>query len=138
MNPTPYLFFNGNCREALTAYAEIFGGEIEMMLPFSDMPPGEMDVPDERKDWIMHGAVKFDGGLLMASDDVSASSSPMQGNSVHMALPTNEAGRAAFDALSEDGQVGMPYQKTFWTPGFGTLTDKFGVQWMVSTSETSS
>ena len=71
----------------------------------------------------------------MASDDASASSAQMQGNSIHMALPTNDAGKAAFDALAESGEVRMPYQKTFWTPGFGTLTDRFGVQWMVSTSD---
>lgn len=135
MTPIPYLFFNGNCREALTAYAEIFGGEIEMIMTYAEMPPGEMEVPEDRKDWIMHGAVQFDGGLLMASDDVAAASGPMTGVSVHMDLPTFDAGQAAFDALAEGGEVRMPYQKTFWTPGFGTLTDRFGVQWMISTAE---
>lgn len=132
MTPTPYLFFNGTCREALNAYAEIFGGEIEMLMTYADMPPGEMEVPEDRKDWVMHGAIKFDGGLLMASDDVSAGSGPMKGVSISMTLPSVEAGQAAFDALAEGGEVRMPYQKTFWSPGFGTLTDRFGVQWMVS------
>ncbi len=135
MNPTPYLFFNGNCREALTTYAEVFGGEIEMMLDYAQMPPGEMEIPEDRKDWIMHGAVQFDGGLLMASDDASGKFEPMKGSSVHIALPTFAAGQTAFDALAEEGEVGMPYQKTFWTPGFGTVTDKFGTRWMISTSE---
>ena len=134
MTPTPYLFFNGTCREALTAYAEIFGGEIESLMTFADLPPGEMEIPDVRKDWVMHGALKFDGGLLMASDDIEANSGPMKGSSVHMDFPTFEAGKAAFDALAEGGEVRMPYQKTFWTPGFGTLTDRFGTQWMISTA----
>lgn len=136
MTPTPYLFFNGTCREALTAYARIFGGEIEAMMAFSELPPGGMEIPEERKDWVMHGALKFDGGLLMCSDDIAASSGPMKGASVHMALPTVDAGRAAFEALADGGTVRMPYQPTFWTPGFGTVTDRFGVQWMISTSQT--
>ena len=135
MNPTPYLFFNGNCREALTVYADVFGGKIEMMMTYGDMPPGEMDIPDDRKDWIAHGAVEFDGGMVMASDDPSEEFQPMKGSSVHMDLPTVEAGQAAFDALAEGGEVGMPYQKTFWTPGFGVLVDRFGTRWMISTSE---
>ena len=135
MNPTPYLFFDGNCREALTTYAEVFGGKIEMMLEYSEMPPGEMEIAEERKTWIMHGAVEFDGGLLMASDDATGQFEPMKGSSVHLALPTNAAGQAAFDALAKEGDVGMAYQQTFWTPGFGTVTDKFGTRWMISTSE---
>ena len=135
MNPTPYLFFDGNCREALTTYAEVFGGKIEMMMAYGEMPPGAMDVPEDRKDWIAHGAVELEGGLVMASDDLSDAFQPMMGSSVHLALPTVEAGQAAFDALAKEGEVGMAYQKTFWTPGFGTVVDKFGTRWMISTSQ---
>ena len=135
MTPIPYLFFDGACREAMTAYAEIFGGRVETMMTAAEMPPGEMPVPEDRKGWIMHAAVVFDAGMLMASDDLSGQSGPMAGCSVHMALPTAAEGAAVFGRLVEGGEVGMPYGATFWTPGFGTLRDRFGVRWMISTTE---
>lgn len=69
MTPTPYLFFNGQCAEAIADYAEIFGGEILEQLPASQLPP-EYPVPDDRKDWVMHSRMKIGDGFLMASDSV--------------------------------------------------------------------
>ena len=133
MNPTPYLLFQGTCREALKFYADVFGAEIEMMMTADQMPGFEF--PDEKKNWIAHGAVEFPGGLLMASDDIMGDGKAMAGCSIHMALPTVAEGKSVFDKLAEGGQVFMDYQTTFWAPGFGTLTDKFGTNWMISTSE---
>ncbi|MEO1678806.1 MAG: VOC family protein [Pseudomonadota bacterium] len=136
MNPTPYLFFNGDCREALELYADVFDAKIEAMMTFAEMPPSEeYPIPDDRKDWIMHGAIQWsDGGMLMASDNAMANSDAMAGNSISMALPTVEAGREAFDRLSQGGEASMSYGPTFWTPGFGTVADRFGTRWMITTS----
>ncbi|MEM9250118.1 MAG: VOC family protein [Pseudomonadota bacterium] len=136
MHPTPYLFFGGTCRAALHYYADVFDAELEAMMPFSELPPSEdMQVPADKADWVMHGAIKWaDGGLLMASDDISETPQRMEGNSVSMALPSVEAGRTAFERLAEGGDVGMPYGPMFWTPGFGTVRDRFGTRWMITTN----
>lgn len=136
MTPTPYLTFQGNCAEALAFYADVFGGTIDMMSKASEMPeamPGPL--PPEKADWIMHGSIAFDGGALFASDDIMGGTPPMQGASIHMDFATAAEGATAFERLAEGGEVQMPYQATFWTPGFGTLRDRFGINWMISTTE---
>ena len=134
MQPSPYLFFNGNCAEAIAAYADIFGGRIEMTMLASEMPP-EYPVPDDRKDWIMHASVRIGDGELMASDDVMGDAGPMSGCSVIVSLPTLNAAKAAFDKLAKDGEIEMAFEPTFWSAGFGTLTDRFGIRWMIGTDD---
>ena len=136
MPPTPYLFFAGTCREAMEAYADIFGGEIEMISTFAELPPSEdMQVPEDRRDWIMHASLRWpDGGLLMASDSVEDAPPRMEGCAISMELPSGEAGRAAFDRLAEGGEIGMPFGPVFWAEGFGVLRDRFGIRWMITTA----
>ncbi len=134
MQPSPYVFFNGNCAEAIDAYADIFGGKIVMTMPASDMPP-EYTVPEDRKDWIMHAAVQIGDGVLMASDDVTGEAGAMAGCSVIISLPSRDAAKAAFDRLAEGGETEMPFEATFWSSGFGTLTDRFGIKWMIGTDD---
>ena len=133
MNPTPYLIFQGTCREAMETYAGIFGGQIDMMMRASEMPGFE--VPPGKEDWIAHAGLVFDGGMLMASDDITGGTGAMDGCSVYLGLPTTPRARDVFDALADGGAPRMDFQATFWSPGFGTLTDKFGVQWMISSEE---
>ena len=133
MNPTPYLTFQGTCKEAMETYAEIFGAEIDMMMKASEMPG--IEVPEGKTDWIGHSGLKFADGMLMGSDDIFGGTPPMGGCSVMVTLPTTERGLEVFEKLSEGAEVRMPYQQTFWTPGFGTLTDRFGINWMISTDE---
>ncbi len=130
MTPTPYIIFQGQCREAMTAYAEIFGGEISMMMTGAEMPG--MEVSEDKADWIMHSELKFDGGLLMASDDMMGSNPAMAGCSVMMEMPSVEAAKSAYDQLSEGAGVIMPFSPTPWSEGFGMLTDRFGTSWMIS------
>ena len=134
MTPTPHLFFNGQCAEAMADYAEIFGGEILEQLPASQLPP-EYPVPEERKNWVMHSRMKVGDGFLTASDSVMGESPAMAGNSVMMSLPTVSEGKAAFDQLAEGGEVEMAWAPTFWSAGFGTLTDRFGIKWMIGCDE---
>ncbi len=134
MTPTPYLFFNGECAEAIASYVEIFGGETMEKMLGSDMPP-DFDVPEDRKDWVMHARIKIGDGYLMASDNVTGESPAMAGASVMVSLPTVDAGKAAFDTLADGGEIQMPYAPTFWSKGFGTLTDRFGVKWMIGCDE---
>lgn len=130
MTPTPYIIFQGQCREAMTAYAAVFGGEISMMMTGADMPG--MDVPEDKTDWIMHSELKFGGGVLMASDDMMGSNPAMAGCSVMMEMASVDAAKEAYDELSKGGDVVMPFAPTPWAEGFAMLTDRFGTSWMLS------
>ena len=134
MSLGPYVFFNGTARQALERYAEIFGSEAPVLMDANGMPP-EFDVPPERRKWIMHGHVDVAGGVLMASDSIMEPSAPMAGCSVQVSLDTAAEAKCVFDQLAEGGEVTMAWAPTFWSAGFGMLTDAFGVRWMVNCEE---
>ena len=131
MNITPYLHFGGNAEEALTRYAQIFGGQIEMLMRWSEGPP-DMPAPADFQDKVMHASVNLGGARLMASDQPADHFVPLQGVSISMDLPDQDRARAAFDALADGGQVLMEFAPTFWSKGFGMVVDRFGAQWMIS------
>ena len=132
MQPTPYVFLNGTAREALTTWGKIFGATPEIMSA-ADMPPGTMDIPEDRRDWVMHGSLRIGEGVLMASDNIDGTSDAMAGCSVWVAGRTADEALGMFDALAEGGEVTMPFAPTFWSAGFGTCVDRFGIRWMVDT-----
>ena len=125
----PYLFFGGNCREALTRYQEIFGGELTL-LTMKDVP-GEAP-PADKADMIIHAALMVGDELLMASDDpMTENFGPVQGIMVsYDATDVAEANRV-FDALSEGGTVTQALIPTFFSEAFGMCTDRFGTPWMI-------
>ena len=126
----PYLFFGGNCREAFTRYQEVFGGEL-VLITMNDMP-SEQPVPEGQGDLIMHAALKFDDSLLMASDDPTDNSRPVQGMQVNYSVADVAEAERAFNALAEGGKVTLPIAPTSWSPMFGMCVDRFGTPWMVS------
>ncbi|WP_417770061.1 VOC family protein [Stappia sp.] len=135
MKITPYLFFNGEGSEALDFYAGVFGSKPAAVMRMSDAPP-DMPIPEDRKNWIMHSELPVGSGRIFLSDDVMSNPGPMQGGcSIMVELPGAEEARKVFDALSEGGEIRMEFQPTFWAAGFGTLTDRFGVRWMVGCEE---
>ncbi|WP_306117679.1 MULTISPECIES: VOC family protein [unclassified Roseitalea] len=134
MHPIPYLFFNGQCRQALDFYADVFDGEVSGVMPASQMPP-EFPVADDKKDWIMHARLGVGDGAIMASDNIMETSAPMDGCSVMLSYPTAAEARAVFDRLAEGGEITMAFEPTFWAAGFGTLRDRFGVRWMIGSDE---
>ncbi len=121
-----YLTFDGNCREAMTFYANALGAELQMMT-FADMP----DSPKDSANRIMHARVSKGAAVLMASDTMPGMPFE-QGNSFSVSIGCDsvEEEDRFFTALSEGGSVTMPLQDTFWGAHFGMLTDKFGIQWM--------
>ena len=133
MQPVPYVFFNGDARAALVRWGEIFGTTPDIM-DASGAPP-EMGLPKDRKHWVMHGHLRIGDGAIMASDNLTGTSDRMTGSSVMVSLPTAAEGRTIFDALADGGTVTMPWEPTFWSAGFGTCVDRFGVRWMVGTDE---
>lgn len=129
----PYLFFGGRCEEALEFYKTALGAQVEMLLRYSDSPepaqPGMLAPGFENK--VMHASFRVGGNVLMASDGCEESSG-FDGFSLSLTLPTETEAKKAFTALSEGGEIGMPLGKTFWSPCFGMVKDKFGLGWMVT------
>ena len=130
---TPYLFFGGRCEEALAFYRTALGAEVELLMRFDESPepppPGMLQPGFERK--VMHASFRVRGVLLMASDGCD-DRSKFDGFRLSLALPTEADARRAFDALADGGSVQMPLTKTFWSPCFGMVTDRFGLGWMVT------
>jgi PhnB protein len=129
-----YLFFNGNCAEAMRFYERTLGGRMEAMMTYADSPEPGACAGDsvDAKNRIMHACLQVGDRSLMASDAPPGHpSEPMSGFGLALNYPSAQEARRAFDALSQGGQVTMPMQKTFWTETFGMLTDRFGTRWMV-------
>ena len=131
MPTIPYIHFDGHCAEALTHYADVFGGTDLQMMRYSDAP----DMPETMKDpnRIIHGQVTLGGGVLMASDyppgmvaEKQAAVSIMQG------VGSVASGQAIFDRLADGGTVVQAFGPSFFSPGFGMVTDRFGTHWMLS------
>lgn len=124
----PYLNFNGNCREAMTFYRDVFEGDLNL-LTFRDYP---LDVAEKDKDLILHATLSFGDAILMASDAMPGQEvSP--GSNVHVSVSAISVAQAerVYTALAREGVVIMPFGKTFWGEMFGMLTDRFGINWMV-------
>jgi len=134
MQPKPYIFFNGQARDAVAAYQKILGAKVASMMTMADAPPG-MNIAADQKDWIMHCELTIGDGSIYLSDDFMANSPAMDGCSVMMSFPTAAEAKTKFDALAVGGMVRMAWEPTFWSAGFGTLTDKFGIRWMIGCDE---
>jgi len=132
MNVQPYLFFEGRADEALGFYAQVFGVQPTVMR-YRDAPdpppPGMLPPGSEGK--VMHADFKVGDTLVMLSDGMCSGTLRFDGFSLALACTTQADARRTFDALVAGGQVTMPLGKTFWSPLFGMLKDRFGVGWMV-------
>ncbi|HVE14121.1 MAG TPA: VOC family protein [Elusimicrobiota bacterium] len=129
----PYLFFGGRCEEALEFYRKVLGARVEMMLRYKDspepVPPGAIPPGFETK--VMHGTFRVGESVLMASDGRGGGPN-FAGFSLSVAVATEAEAERVFAALAEGGKVTMPLAKTFWSPRFGMLSDRFGLGWMVT------
>jgi PhnB protein len=130
---TPYLFFGGRCAEALEFYRKSLGAEVETVMRYDESPqpppPGFLAAGFEKK--IMHALFRIGGVPLMAADGRD-DKSKSDGVWLALTLPTEADCRRAFDALADGGIVQMPLTKTFNSPCFGMVTDRFGLGWMVT------
>jgi len=129
----PYLFFGGRCEEALAYYGTVLGAKVDMLVRYSDSPephaPGS--IPAGFEDKVMHSSFHIGESTILASDG-NEEGPHFNGVSLSVNLPNEEEARKAFDGLADGGEVMMPLGKTFWSPCFGMLTDKFGLDWMIS------
>lgn len=130
----PYLFFNGRCEEAIEFYKKALGAEVLMMMRFKDSPephpPGMLPPGSENK--IMHVSLSIGGATVMASDGRCTGQTNFQGFSLSLTAADEADAKRKFAALAEGGQVQMPLGKTFWSPCFGMVADRFAVGWMVT------
>jgi PhnB protein len=124
-----YLFFSGDCRQAMTRYQEVFGGQLEMMR-MGDVPD-DGGMPGADPELVIHASLQLDDGLLMASDDPTGSGDPRTGMMVSYTAADAEAANRVFDALAEGGQVTQALMETFFSPAFGMCVDRWGTPWMV-------
>jgi PhnB protein len=129
----PYLFFGGRCDEALEFYQKTVGAKVDMLMRYSQspepMPPGSIPAGFENK--VMHSTFHIGGSTLMASDG-DDEDLKFSGFSLSLTVATEAEANQVFDALAEGGRVTLPISKTFWSPCFGMLKDRFGMGWMVS------
>lgn len=132
MQISPYLNFDGNCGEAFRFYQQVLGGKLDVMT-FGDSPMAG-DVPPEQHGRVLHCALQVDGQLLMASDSPPEYFEKAQGTWVTIGVNGTDEAQRIWDAFSEGGQVVMPLEKTFWSPAFGMVKDRFGIPWMISTN----
>lgn len=134
MQIQPYLFFAGNCEEAIAFYGRALGARTEMLMRYheSPEPPPPGMVPPGFGNKVMHASVRIGDSVVMMADDCTGQSAGFSGFSLALAPADAEAAAQVFAALADGGQVRMPLGPTFWSPAFGMLTDRFGVGWMVS------
>lgn len=129
----PYLFFGGRCEEALEFYQRAVGAKVEMMMRFDESPdpppPGMVPPGYEKK--VMHAAVRIGASTVLASDGCEPGAA-FKGFSLALQVVDEAEANRAFAALAVGGQVQMPLGKTFWSPCYGMLVDRFGIGWMVN------
>ena len=121
-----YIFFDGNCAEAMTFYEKALGGSARVVKA-SDTPGGSGDA-------IMHARLELSGGGVLMASDWMDDAHPFPGKHgfrVFVGYPDFDQAKQAFEALAEGGSMELPFQKTFWSEGFGMATDRFGTPWMV-------
>ena len=125
--------FGGRCEEAIEFYCGAMGAETEMLMHFDEapqpVPPGKLAPGFEKK--VMHASFRVGKTSIMCSDGCGESPE-FKGFSLAITVPTEADADRVFNALSKGGNITMPLSKTFWSPKFGMVSDKFGISWMVS------
>ena len=130
MQIQPYLMYEGRCEEAIAFYRGALGAEVTMLMRFKDSPDPGM-VPPGAEDKVMHASFRIGETTVLASDGRCGGPASFQGFSLSLTVPNEAEAERLFGALGDGGQVQMPLTKTFFSPRFGMVADRFGVSWMV-------
>lgn len=135
----PYLFFGGRTEEAIEFYKTVLGAECDMLMRHEESP----DSPPEgmlKEGWekkVMHACFRVGDNVIMASDGCSEEDGGFDGFRLSISPESEEQAKKIFEGLAEGGEICMPLGKTFWSPCFGMVTDKFGLGWMVNVADPS-
>ena len=136
MQVEPYLNFDGRCEEALEFYKKALGAEVKALLRFKDNPePQPGMTPPGAENKVMHANFRIGDTEMLASDGRCLGQPKFQGFSLSLWAKTEAEADKKFAALADGGQVQMPLAKTFFSPRFGMVADKFGIGWMVLVSQ---
>jgi PhnB protein len=130
MQVQPYLFFEGRCEEALEFYRRALGAEVTALMRSKDSPDPEMTIPGA-EDKVIHAVLRIGETTLLASDGRCQGSASFQGFALSLTVPSETEAERLFAAVGEGGRVLMPLTKTFFSPSFGMVADRFGVSWMI-------
>jgi PhnB protein len=133
MQIQPYLFFEGRTEEAIEFYQRTLGAKVEMMMRYKDSPepPPPGIIPPGSENKIMHAAFRIGDSMVLASDGGCSNAPKFGGFALSLTVKDEAEAKRTFAALSDGGQVQMPLGKTFFSPAFGMLADRFGLGWMV-------
>lgn len=136
MRIEPFLFFRGEADEALEFYQSALGAKVEALMRFSENPQPEGHpggrTPPHLNDKVMYASILVGGARIMVSDGGALRGARFGGFAVSLAFRTEAEARRAFEGLTEGGRVDTPIGPTFYSPCFGMVTDRFGVQWVVT------
>jgi PhnB protein len=132
MQVQPYLFFDGTCEQAIEFYRRALGAEVTMLMRYKDSPepPPPGMVPPGSENKVMHASFRIGDSMILASDGCGEQAK-FQAFSLSLTVANEAEADRVFAALADGGQVQMPLGKTFFSPRFGMLVDRFGVSWMV-------
>jgi len=130
MQVQPYLFFEGRCMEAIEFYRRALGAEVQMVMRYKDAPEPAM-APPGAEDKVMHAALRIGSATVLASDGRCQGTPQFTGFSLSLTVANEAEADRLFAALADGGQVQAPLTKTFFSPRFGMVADRFGVGWMV-------
>jgi len=134
MRVSPHLCFNGQCRDAFMAYQRILGGTLATMLTYGESPMAHQ-VDSRWHDRIVHATLQSEGIELNGTDLLSTDDIKPQGFFVTLTVENSARAHQIFLKLAEGGTIGLPFQATFWSPGFGVVVDKFGMPWEINSVE---
>lgn len=134
MQIQPYLFFNGHCNAAIEFYQKVFGAQVTSLTRLKDIPASDhpQQLPPSAEHMVMHADVRIGDTTIMMSDGRGTGELAFKGFALSSTQSDEAAARNVFDALADQGKIDMPIGETFWSPFFGMVTDRFGVQWMVT------
>ncbi len=128
----PYLIFDGKCEEAIEFYKRALGAKVQMLMRVKDSPePPPADCPPMDGNRIMHAEIQVGQTVVMCSDGRDTGIPKFDGFTLSLTLSDEADAKPAFNALAEGGRVEMPLTRTFYSPSFGMVVDRFGVMWMV-------
>jgi PhnB protein len=134
MKITPHLTFKGQCRQAFVDYQRILGGKIITMMTYGESPMvAQFDA--SMRDQIIHATLELDDAELTGTDVPEKDFHKQQGFSVTISNQDTQRGREIFRVLADSGVIHIAFAPTFWSPGYGSLTDRYGIPWEINSSD---
>ncbi|MFY2739164.1 VOC family protein [Pseudocitrobacter faecalis] len=139
MSLSPYIAFAGNCADAIAYYQQTLGAELLYKITFGEMPKDAQESSDGcpsgqtyPENAIAHANLKIAGSDIMMSDGAQSGNTGYSGFTLVLDTQDVNEGKRWFDSLGAEGQIEMAWQETFWAHGFGKVTDRYGLPWMIN------